>query len=155
MGARIMRETTFIPRSELNVREVFAQRAEALGYRIVESRAAFPDYLLEHEGDRIFAEAEFRTSNFLRHRHDLARCDLIIVWEHDLPSMPMPVLDLKLNALHTPKRRGRPPADSPSAPRQWRARQALWARRKSMTASSTTSPTNTTPSERPDRPGTD
>ena len=41
--------------------------------RIVESRAAFPDYLLEHEGERILAEAEFRTSNFLHHRHDLAR----------------------------------------------------------------------------------
>ncbi len=124
-----MKEMTFVPRSELNVREVFAQRAERLGYRIVESRAAFPDYLLEHEGDRIFAEAEFRTSNFLRHRHDLARCDLIIVWEHDLPSMPMPVLELKTEALHTTKRRGRPPGPASSASSQWHRRRAFWARK--------------------------
>jgi len=124
-----VKETTFIPRSELNVREVFAQRAERLGYRIVESRAAFPDYLLEHEGDRIFAEAEFRTSNFLRHRHDLARCDLIIVWEHDLPSMPMPVLELKTDALHTSRRRGRPPGSTSSLSGQWPRRRAFWARR--------------------------
>lgn len=113
-----MKDATFVPRSELNVREVFAQRAERLGYRIVESRAAFPDYVLEHEGERIFAEAEFRTSNFLRHRHDLARCDLVIVWEHDLPSMPMPVLELKTNALHTSKRRGRPPGPARRPPRR-------------------------------------
>ena len=105
-----MKEMTFVPKSELNVREVFAQRAGRLGYRIVESRAAFPDYLLEYDGDRIFAEAEFRTSNFLRHRHDLARCDLIVVWEHDL-AMPVSVLELKSNILHEPRRtRGRPSA---------------------------------------------
>ncbi len=124
-----MKEMTFVPRSELNVREVFAQRAERLGYRIVESRAAFPDYLLEHEGDRIFAEAEFRTSNFHRHRHDLARCDLIIVWEHDLPSMPLPVLELKTDVLHTRKRRGRPPGPTSSTSSQWHRRRAFWARK--------------------------
>lgn len=127
-----MKEMTFVPRSELNVREIFAQRAERLGYRIIESRAAFPDYLLEHQGQRILAEAEFRTSNFLRHRHDLARCDLVIVWEHDLPSMPIPVLELKNDALHTLRRRGRPPL--PSAPM---SRTAFWARRKTSRASAT------------------
>ncbi len=130
-----MKETTFVPRSELNVREVFAQRAERLGYRIIESRAAFPDYLLEHEGERIFAEAEFRTSNFLRHRHDLARCDLVIVWEHDLPSMPMPVLELRTDALHTSKRRGRPPG-TPSVSRgQWHRRGAFWGPRRASKGS--------------------
>jgi hypothetical protein len=130
-----MKEMTFVPRSELNVREVFAQRAERLGYRIVESRAAFPDYLLEHEGDRIFAEAEFRTSNFHRHRHDLARCDLVIVWEHDLPSMPLPVLELKTDVLHTKKRRGRPPGLTSSTTSQWHRRRAFWARRTIARAS--------------------
>ncbi len=120
-----MKEMTFVPRSELNVREIFAQRSERLGYRIIESRAAFPDYLLEHEGERLLAEAEFRTSNFLYHRHDLARCDLIIVWEHDLPSMPLPVLELKTNALHAQKRRGRPPLATSST-----LRRAFWARRR-------------------------
>lgn len=98
----------FVPRTELGVREVFAQRSRALGYRILESRAAFPDYLLDRRGERILAEAEFRTSNFLRHRHDPGGCDLIVVWEHDLPAMPLRVLELRTNTEHQPaKRRGR------------------------------------------------
>lgn len=150
-----MKEMTFVPRSELNVREVFAQRAERLGYRIVESRAAFPDYLLEHEGDRIFAEAEFRTSNFLRHRHDLARCDLIIVWEHDLPSMPMPVLELKTDALHTSKRRGRPPGPASSTTSQWHRRRAFWARGTPSNAPGSDNATDTAPADPTARPGSD
>ena len=93
----------------MNVREVFAIRATDLGYRILESRAAFPDYVLSYGQQRILAEAEFRTSNFLRHRHDIGRCDLIIVWTHDLPYMPVPVLELKSEEMHRP-RRGRPPS---------------------------------------------
>ena len=142
-----MKDLTFVPRSELNVREVFAQRAERLGYRIIESRAAFPDYLLEHAGDRIFAEAEFRTSNFHRHRHDLARCDLVIVWEHDLPSMPLPVLELKTDVLHTKKRRGRPPGTTSLSSGQWHRRRAFWARKKPSTTSKGTDGTDSTSSD--------
>jgi len=93
----------------MNVREVFAQRASRLGYRILESRIAFPDYILGAGRRRILAEAEFKTSDFLRHRHYIGRCDLIIVWDHDLIYMPVPVLELKTEELHKP-RRGRPPA---------------------------------------------
>jgi len=98
----------FVPKNELNVREVFAQRAGRLGYRIIESRTAFPDYVLAYGRARLLAEAEYRTSHFLRHRHDIGRCDLIVVWEHDLPYMPVPVLELKTGETHRP-RRGRPP----------------------------------------------
>lgn len=136
-----MKEMTFVPRSELNVREIFAQRADHLGYRIVESRAAFPDYLLEHEGDRILAEAEFRTSDFLRHRHDLARCDLVIVWEHDLASMPIPVLELKTNSLHVLRRRGRPPTTSSG----WHRQRAFWTRKRAAKAVTDASPSDKAP----------
>jgi hypothetical protein len=102
----------FVPKNELNVREVFAQRAARLGYSIVESRTAFPDYVLAHRRSRLLAEAEYRTSDFLRHRHDIGRCDLIVVWEHDLPYMPVPVLELKTGETHRP-RRGRPPGRLP------------------------------------------
>ena len=111
-----MRRAAFQPKNEINVRELFAQRARRLGYRILESRAAFPDYVLERDGQKLFAEAEFRTSDFLKHRHDLGRCDLILVWEHDVGYMPVPVLELKSSELHPPRRgrtsstkgRGRP-----------------------------------------------
>ena len=101
-----------MPKNELNVREVFAQRAERLGFRILESRVAFPDYVLEQRGRRVLAEAEFRTSDFLRHRHDIGRCDLIVIWEHDLPYMPVPILELTSEKTHRP-RRGRPPSRFP------------------------------------------
>jgi hypothetical protein len=94
----------FEPRNELNVREIFAERAARLGYRIIESRTAFPDYILTRDGDRLLVEAEFHTSDFLRHRHDIGRCDMIIVWEHDLPYMPVPVLELKTDRLIKPRR---------------------------------------------------
>ena len=99
----------FTPKNELNVREIFAQRAARLGFRILESRIAFPDYILGVGRRRVLAEAEFKTSDFLRHRHDIGRCDLIVVWEHDLPYMPVPVLELKSEEVHRP-RRGRPPS---------------------------------------------
>lgn len=104
---KAMSKTSFVPKMEIGVRELFAQRASRLGYRIIESRATFPDYVLEQDGRRLFAEAELRTADFLRHRHDPSRCDLIVVWEHDLPFMPIPVLELKSERLHRP-RRGRP-----------------------------------------------
>ena len=103
-----MTRATFIPKNEINVRELFAQRATRLGYRILESRAAFPDYVLERDGQKLFAEAEFRTSDFLRHRHDLGRCDLILVWEHDVGYMPIAVLELKSGATHATRRRRGP-----------------------------------------------
>lgn len=131
------------------MREVFAQRAEHLGYRIVESRAAFPDYLLEHEGQRIFAEAEFRTSDFLRHRHDLSRCDLIVVWEHDMPAMPTPVLELKTNGLHITKRRGRPPGVR--SPGQQRWRRAFWARKRAVAPSTNADPLDQASNSQPNR----
>ena len=104
-----MKRATFVPKNEISVRELFAQRAGRLGYQILESRAALPDYVLERDGQKIFAEAEFQTSDFLRHRHDLSRCDLILVWEHDLPHMSIPVLELRTGTTHVIKRRGRPP----------------------------------------------
>lgn len=94
------------------MREVFAIRANDLGYRIFESRAAFPDYILGQGRRRILAEAEFRTSDFLRHKHDFTRCDLIIAWEHDISYMPIPVLQLSSEEIIRP-RRGRPPRKLP------------------------------------------
>ena len=105
---------SFVPKLEISVRELFAQEAARLGYRIIESRAAFPDYVLERSGKRLFAEAEFRSSDFLRHHHDFARCDLLVVWEHDLPYLPVPVLELQSLSVHSARRR-RTISSSPAA----------------------------------------
>ena len=126
-----MTRATFIPKNEINVRELFAQRATRLGYRILESRAAFPDYVLERDGQKLFAEAEFRTSDFLRHRHDLGHCDLILVWEHDVAYMPIPVFELKSGELHQSRRRRMPSTRSVGSPGQ-RSRSNLGRTRKGL-----------------------
>jgi len=80
---------------EVNVREVFAMFHRELGYRIIESRARFPDYILENEhGREIRAEVEFKASNFQRHGHPVEECDLIICWYNDWPGCPIEVLEL-------------------------------------------------------------
>jgi len=80
---------------EINVREVFAMIHEDLGYRIIESRSEFPDYILEDKsGRRIRAEVEFKASRFKEHKHSIEECDMIICWYNDWPDCPIEVLEL-------------------------------------------------------------
>mgnify|MGYP000330093579 CR=1 FL=1 len=80
---------------ELNVREVFAMFHQDLGYRIIESRSEFPDYILEDEsGKKIRAEVERVASEFRKHKHPIEECDLIICWYNDWPDCPIEVLEL-------------------------------------------------------------
>jgi len=87
------------PTNEISTREYFAVHAERLGLKILESRSKFPDYLLEdhrllrHNG-QITAEAEFKSSNYILHEHDLDGCDLVICWERDA-TLPIETLELK------------------------------------------------------------
>lgn len=42
-----MTRASFVPKNEISLRELFAQRAGRLGYTILESRSVFPDYVLD------------------------------------------------------------------------------------------------------------
>jgi hypothetical protein len=44
---------------------------------------------------RVAIEFELRSSHFRMHRHDPAKCDLVVCWEHDWPGCPVEVLELK------------------------------------------------------------
>jgi len=81
------------PTNEMGLRECFAIKAEALGYEILKSQAAFPDYLLRAKGVEIKAEAELISGNFLAHKHDAAKCDLIVCWKHTR-RVPVTVLEI-------------------------------------------------------------
>lgn len=48
-------------------------------------------------------EVEYRSRSFRKHRHDAARCDLVVCWEHDWPQCPLKVLELK-SAVRTLRR---------------------------------------------------
>ena len=90
--------------NEMEVREYFAMHAEQLGYRILISRARFPDYILERleDGQIIRAEAETVSSSFREHGHSDLFCDLIVCWKHNDPTLRIPILELGTVPLESP-----------------------------------------------------
>jgi hypothetical protein len=102
----------FAPRNEIGVRELFAQCCQTLGYRILDSRRGFPDYeLLDLQEQRLRAEAEFMSENFILHGHDVTACDLIICWQHTR-AMQVPVLELASSQVYPPGCLPPPPAET-------------------------------------------
>ena len=87
------------PVNEMGVVALFAKISEDLGFIIEEVRAAFPDCIARRQVDRgwerVGIEFELRSSNFERHGHDPGGCDLIVCWDHDWETCPVPVLSLK------------------------------------------------------------
>ncbi|MEX2091747.1 MAG: hypothetical protein WD971_03670 [Pirellulales bacterium] len=87
------------PVNELGVVALFAKVCEEMGFIIEETRAEYPDCVARQQikrgWERIAIEFEYRSSNFLRHGHDPALCDLIVCWEHDWERSPVRVLSLK------------------------------------------------------------
>jgi hypothetical protein len=107
----------FVPKNEIGVRELFAQRCQTLGYRILDSQRGFPDYmLLDPQGQEIRAEAEFASENFIWHSHDVTACDLIICWRHTR-AMKVPVLELASGQVYPPGCLP-PPSSAPIQPRK-------------------------------------
>jgi hypothetical protein len=87
------------PVNELGVVALFAKVCEEMGFIVEEIRAEYPDCVarqrIKRGWERIAIEFEYRSSNFLRHGHDPALCDLIVCWEHDWQQSPVRVLALK------------------------------------------------------------
>jgi len=76
-------------KSEIQVRELFFKHAEKLGFKVVESRNRFPDYILEGKsGQKYKAEAEYDLANFVKHGHDPRKVDFIIFWKDTLRKIP-------------------------------------------------------------------
>ncbi len=87
------------PANEMGVVALFAKVCEEVGFIIEEIRAEFPDCIARRQVDRgwerVSIEFEFKSSNFRRHGHDPDACDLIICWEHDWETCPVPVMALR------------------------------------------------------------
>lgn len=85
------------PVNEMGVVSLFAQYCQTLGYVIMEIRAPFPDVILYEisTGNLIKAEFEYKSKNFKLHKHDQAKCDLIICWENNWSECPLPTIELK------------------------------------------------------------
>lgn len=87
------------PTNELGVIYLFGTLAAELGYMVLRVQAGFPDCeaMRRIEGDRwqrVLIEFEYASRNFLLHKHDAAKCDLIVCWVHNWPECPVRVLEL-------------------------------------------------------------
>lgn len=65
------------------------------GWSLISIQSEFPDAVVKSlNGDEVYAEFEFLSSNFKVHRHDIRKCNLIICWEDDWPDCIISVLEL-------------------------------------------------------------
>jgi hypothetical protein len=76
--------------------------APSLGYLVESLGIAFPDCQAKRRlrgagepWERVRIEFEFRSRNFLTHKHDARKCDLIVCWEDDWKDCRLEVLELK------------------------------------------------------------
>jgi hypothetical protein len=87
------------PVNEMGVVALFAKLSEEMGFIVEEVRAEFPDCIARRKVDRgwerVAIEFEYKSRNFQQHGHDPDACDLIVCWEHDWETCPVPVLALK------------------------------------------------------------
>jgi len=103
------------PTNELGVVCLFCSLAEELGFLILQVRTGYPDCEAMRVVDEgrlkpLLIEFEFKSRNFLMHKHDPARCDLIVCWEHNWLECPLEVVELKteFERLQREGRRGSP-----------------------------------------------
>lgn len=87
------------PTNEQGVLFLFGAMAEKLGFALLQIGTAFPDCEVFRvvDGDRlerVKAEIEYESRNFLKHLHDVKGCGLIICWKHNWPECPLPVIEL-------------------------------------------------------------
>jgi HNH endonuclease len=81
------------PTNEGGVMILFGMLAYKLGFVVSRTQTGFPDCeaLREVEAgrwQRVRIEFEYRSRNFLMHRHKIEGCDLIVCWRHDWPECP-------------------------------------------------------------------
>jgi hypothetical protein len=88
------------PLNEFGVVFLFGMLAKELGFIVEAIGAPFPDCQakrLDQDGQfykNVMIEFEYYSSAFRKHRHDPARCDLIVCWKHDWKDCPIEVLEL-------------------------------------------------------------
>ena len=113
------------PINEQGVVFLFGMLAADLGFVVESVQGGFPDCDAKlrrkdgtYEGVRI--EFEFRSSEFVRHKHDPDGCDFIVCWEHDWPDCPLAVIELSKEVRkrgHLDSAQPVAPGDAPNAAR--------------------------------------
>jgi len=79
----------FAPDNEQGVVFLFSYLARSrFGLRIERIQGGYPDCVAYLGEKRIRIEFEYRSRNFVQHRHDPKKCDWIVCWIHDWPAAP-------------------------------------------------------------------
>jgi hypothetical protein len=98
----------FVPKGEMGTREWFAAHLDEFGMSIINSATAFPDCIVEtDDGEVLRAEMEYKSGNFIAHKHEPSGCDIVICWLHD-SELPLPVLELSTKKCYAPNERNEP-----------------------------------------------
>ena len=90
----------YAPVNELGVVFLFGAVSCQLGFVVHRLQAEFPDCeAMRRVGDDkcqlVKIEFELESRNFLKHRHDPSKCDLIVCWRHNWLDCPLEVIELK------------------------------------------------------------
>ncbi len=82
----------YAPKNEVGVVFLFAHLARKWRLRIDAIRSEFPDCIayqkVQGREKPIRIEFEYQSRSFKTHRHDPAKCDWIVCWEHNWPEAP-------------------------------------------------------------------
>lgn len=89
----------YAPINEQGVVFLFGKLHKELGIIIESIQTGFPDARGRKKHKlgwiEIKIEFEYRSSNFIIHKHETQSCDMIVCWIHDWKECPIDVIDLK------------------------------------------------------------
>ncbi|MCX6377062.1 MAG: hypothetical protein NTU88_13695 [Armatimonadetes bacterium] len=79
----------YAPENEQGVVFLFSQLAKRFGLHVERLQRGYPDCTAyQSDGERVRIEFEYRSHNFVPHRHNDKKCDCIVCWIHDWPGVP-------------------------------------------------------------------
>ena len=79
----------YAPDNEQGVVFLFSHLARSrYGLRVERVQGAFPDCVAYLGSKRVRIEFEYRSRNFVAHRHDPKKCDWVVCWIHDWTVAP-------------------------------------------------------------------
>ena len=114
------RGLVYAPINETGVVFLFGKVAADLNMYVEEIKTGFPDCIARRftgKGwERVAVEFEFKSSNFHQHVHDARGCDVIVCWEHDWPTCPIEVIELRDRIKELPNEDIARPGEKPTGP---------------------------------------
>lgn len=93
----------FLPKNEMGTLLVFLKQFDQWFGEILEVRRDYPDLIVSDKFGfkKLRVELEYKSRNFIQHKHDPKGCDYVVCWEHNT-KLPIPVIELKTNRSFNP-----------------------------------------------------